>query len=103
MKKVKAAIYLDVPDYQIGEEVMVHFKDTMSMHAVCVARTEPLLHNVVYNEETKTTDIYFVDKFGQEIGRMALSTPTKEFNDLIEKTVQDFLEKQKGEGSRNGN
>lgn len=93
MKKVKAAIYLDVPDYQIGEEVTVHFKDTMSTHGVCVAKTEPILFNTVYNEETM--EIAFVDKFGQELGRMALSTPTQEFNDLIEKTVQDFLEKQK--------
>ena len=101
MKKVKAAIFLDVPEYQIGEEVMVHFKDTMSMHGVCVAKTEPLLFNIAYNEETM--EITFGNKFGQELGRMALSTPTQEFNDLIEKTVQDFLEKQKGEGSRNGN
>jgi len=98
MKKVEAAIYLDVPDYQIGEEVTVHFKDTMSMHAVCVARSEPLPFDIIHDHEKG--DIILADRFGQELGRMALNVPTKEFNEVIEGIVQDLLKKQKATGQQ---
>ena len=39
MRKVKAVIYLDVPEYQIGEPVSVYFKDSMYIHGICEART----------------------------------------------------------------
>ena len=32
---VKAVIRLDVPDWQIGQEVSVYFKDTMMKHGIC--------------------------------------------------------------------
>lgn len=35
---MKAIIYLDVPEWQIGQEVSVYFPDTMVQHATC----EPL-------------------------------------------------------------
>ena len=35
---MKAMILLDVPDFQIGQEVMVYFPDTMKKHGKC----EPL-------------------------------------------------------------
>lgn len=38
MRKVKAVIYLDVPEYQIGELVSVYFKDSMCIHGICEAR-----------------------------------------------------------------
>ena len=36
---MKAVIKLDVPDFQIGQEVMVYFKDTMTKHGICEADT----------------------------------------------------------------
>lgn len=41
-----AVIYLDVPDWQIGQEVSVYFPDTMMKKAVCGAaqiETVPIL------------------------------------------------------------
>ena len=32
---MKAVIYIDVPEYQIGQTVSVHFKDTMCVKGVC--------------------------------------------------------------------
>lgn len=32
---VKAMIKIEVPDWQIGSPVSLHFKDTMSIHGVC--------------------------------------------------------------------
>lgn len=32
---MKAVIKLDIPDYQIGQEVSVYFKDTMCIKGVC--------------------------------------------------------------------
>ena len=32
---MKAVIRLDVPEWQIGQDVMVYFPDTMVQHAVC--------------------------------------------------------------------
>ena len=32
---MKAVIRLDVPDWQIGQEVAVYFPDTMRKHGVC--------------------------------------------------------------------
>lgn len=32
---MKAVIYIDVPEYQIGQPVSVHFKDTMCVKGVC--------------------------------------------------------------------
>lgn len=34
---MKAIIRLDVPDFQIGEDVTVFFRDTMMKHGVCEA------------------------------------------------------------------
>ena len=34
---MKAAIKLDVPEWQIGQPVTVFFKDTMEKHGVCEA------------------------------------------------------------------
>lgn len=34
---MKAIIRLDVPDWQIGEEVTVYFPDTMMTHGICEA------------------------------------------------------------------
>ena len=36
---MKAVIKLDVPDFQIGEDVTVYFKDTMMKKGVCEADT----------------------------------------------------------------
>ena len=36
MKEIKAIIELDVPGFQIGQEVTVYFKDTMQTRGVCV-------------------------------------------------------------------
>lgn len=35
---MKAVIYIDVPEYQIGQPVSVHFKDTMCVKGVCEAK-----------------------------------------------------------------
>ena len=32
---MRAAIRLDVPDWQIGQPVTVYFKDTMMKHGIC--------------------------------------------------------------------
>lgn len=32
---MKAAIYLDVPEWQIGQDVSVYFPDTMVQHSKC--------------------------------------------------------------------
>ena len=37
---MKAIIKLDVPEYQIGQEVLVFFKDTMSEKGICEAVKE---------------------------------------------------------------
>ena len=37
---MKAVIKLDVPEYQIGREVSIYFKDTMSKRGVCEAVKE---------------------------------------------------------------
>lgn len=37
---MKAAIYLDVPEWQIGQEVSVYFPDTMLKHGKCEAVKE---------------------------------------------------------------
>ena len=34
---MKAIIRIDVPDYQIGQEVSCYFKDTMNVYGVCEA------------------------------------------------------------------
>ena len=35
MSEMKAVIYLDVPDWQIGQDVSVYFPDTMMKHGKC--------------------------------------------------------------------
>jgi len=37
---MKAVIRLDVPEWQIGTEVSVYFKDTMMLKAICEKETE---------------------------------------------------------------
>lgn len=37
---MKAAIYIDVPEWQIGQDVTVIFRDTMVQHAVCEKRNQ---------------------------------------------------------------
>ena len=37
---MKAIIKLDVPEYQIGQEVSIYFKDTMSKKGICEAVKE---------------------------------------------------------------
>jgi hypothetical protein len=37
---VKAVIRLDVPDWQIGQEVSVYFRDTMMKHGICEREPE---------------------------------------------------------------
>ena len=32
---MKAVIYLDVPEWQIGQEVDIYFRDTMKQHGIC--------------------------------------------------------------------
>lgn len=39
---MKAVIYLDVPNYQISQEVTVYFKDTMMKRGVCEAVEEQI-------------------------------------------------------------
>jgi rubrerythrin len=38
--KVKAVIKLDVPEWQIGQQVTVYFKDTMCKIGICEAEQE---------------------------------------------------------------
>lgn len=35
MKRMNAVIYLDVPDWQIGQDVSIYFPDTMVKHCKC--------------------------------------------------------------------
>lgn len=37
---MKAVIKLDVPDFQIGQEVTVYFKDTMTKKGICEAEED---------------------------------------------------------------
>lgn len=37
---MKAVIEVDVPEYQIGQEVSVYFKDTMCVKSVCKKKEE---------------------------------------------------------------
>ena len=48
---MKAAIYLDVPDWQIGQDVTVYFPDTMIKHGKCELLKEKETNN---NDESDT-------------------------------------------------
>lgn len=51
--RVKAVVRLEVPDYQIGQEVSVYFKDTMMLKGVCeaVRRWEPYRYAIPLTED----------------------------------------------------
>lgn len=48
---MKAIIELDVPEWQIGQEVSIYFPDTMSVKGIC-KKCEPYIHH--YNEPKPT-------------------------------------------------
>lgn len=40
MEKVNAVIHLEVPKWQVGNNVMVYFPDTMTLKAICESEEE---------------------------------------------------------------
>ena len=45
---MKAVIYLDVPEWQIGKDVTIYFPDTMEKHGKCELLKEQRKAEVVY-------------------------------------------------------
>lgn len=50
---MKAIIHLDVPDWQLGQEVTVYFPDTMCKHAVCEEDTTKEGCWIYQNDDTQ--------------------------------------------------
>lgn len=50
---MKAVIRIDVPDWQLGQEVTVHFPDTMCKHAVCEEDTTKEGYWIYQNDDTQ--------------------------------------------------
>lgn len=48
---MKAIIHIDVPDWQIGQEVNVFFPDSMMKHAVCEAEARLVAFEEIQNYE----------------------------------------------------
>lgn len=78
---MKAVIYLDVPDYQIGQDVTVYFQDTTIKHGKCEAvkirqRPEKLLPCICgckrrehwYSSAENSREILKCSKCGFEVG-----------------------------------
>lgn len=61
---MKAVIYIDVPEYQIGQTVSVHFKDTMCVKGVCEAKKLEAIDIISEQAESIRTafDDYFKSK-----------------------------------------
>ena len=47
---MKAVIYLDVPEWQIGQDVTVYFPDTMVKHEKCELLKEQEIKPMIENE-----------------------------------------------------
>lgn len=63
---MKAVIRLDIPDYQIGQEVSVYFKDTMCIKSICqedstiseLKKIKVKVKNYIISHEEWFDDIY---------------------------------------------
>lgn len=62
---MKAVIYLDVPEWQIGQPVHVFFKDTMEKHGICEAEARIVPFDDIQNYEALWLEVKDVD---DEIG-----------------------------------
>lgn len=63
---MKAIIKLDVPDYQIGQEVHIHFKDTMMVKGIC---EEAEINQVMLGLTTPEEFVRKIDWLYHEYGK----------------------------------
>lgn len=64
---MKAVIYLDVPDWQIGQDVIVYFPDTMMKHCKCELPKDQV------TTSTNESRIFHCEKCGYGIDDIYLS------------------------------
>jgi hypothetical protein len=63
---MKAIIKLDVPDYQIGQEVHIYFKDTMMVKGIC---EEAEINQVMLGLTTPEEFVRKIDWLYHEYGK----------------------------------
>ena len=87
---MKAVIYLDVPEYQIGQPVSVYFKDSMYVKGICkedYSENNVIGTTVTYEEDPVTGKAIYKTIFhGQEIVFEAPSEAV--VNEMVEKIKQ---------------
>lgn len=52
---MRAVIHLDVPDWQIGQEVSAYFPDTMVKRAICESDETETIQNVLQTDDGRST------------------------------------------------
>lgn len=73
---MKAIIKVDIPEYQIGQEVLIYFKDTMQIKAICEKESEDLI--------SKQALLSFIERIRSEgTGKKSLEL----IEDFIENTL----------------
>ena len=85
MKNVRAAIRMEVPDWQIGQPVTVYFKDTMCKRGICeldVGDVDMKEYIAVKDEDDLVIEKEFVrckdcKKHGTNACTIAWNTPVK--------------------------